>query len=251
MDARRDLVWQDAGVVRTFLSGVRGAIPLASEQIEAMLRVVEAGDGPVGNVLDLGAGDGPLAAALVSRYPAARVTLVDFSEPMLAEAKRRFAGSATDARFVVADFAEPSWVEAVADVAPFDVVVSGYAVHHRPDERKRTLYREIFGLLRPGGVFVNVEHVASPSERLAAAFDESMVDALFAFAERTGSGNDRARVAEEYHGRPDKAANLLAPVEPQCGWLREAGFEDVDCFCKWFELATFGGRRPEEPGGLG
>ena len=44
--------------------------------------------------------------------------------------------------------------------------------------------------------------------------------------------------------RDDKEANILAPVEVQCEWLRECGFEDVDCFFKFFELAVFGGRPP-------
>jgi hypothetical protein len=44
--------------------------------------------------------------------------------------------------------------------------------------------------------------------------------------------------------RPDKAANILAPVEAQCDWLREIGYEDVDCYFKVLELAVFGGRRP-------
>jgi len=44
--------------------------------------------------------------------------------------------------------------------------------------------------------------------------------------------------------RPDKAANILAPVETQCRWLRRIGFVEVDCYFKHFELAVFGGRRP-------
>jgi hypothetical protein len=36
----------------------------------------------------------------------------------------------------------------------------------------------------------------------------------------------------------------LALVDVQCGWLREIGFQDVDCFFKVFELALLGGRKP-------
>ena len=42
--------------------------------------------------------------------------------------------------------------------------------------------------------------------------------------------------------------NILAPVELQCEWLRRIGFEDVDCYFKIFELAVFGGRRPQQSG---
>ena len=50
-------------------------------------------------------------------------------------------------------------------------------------------------------------------------------------------------VRTEYVSRPDRADNILALVEDQCGWLRDIGFLDVVCFWKYFELAVFGGRR--------
>ena len=37
---------------------------------------------------------------------------------------------------------------------------------------------------------------------------------------------------------------LLDPVEAQVGWLREIGFEQADCYLKWWELAVFGGVKP-------
>jgi len=38
--------------------------------------------------------------------------------------------------------------------------------------------------------------------------------------------------------RPGRAANILASVEEQCRWLRDIGFQDVDCFWKYFELGN-------------
>ena len=58
------------------------------------------------------------------------------------------------------------------------------------------------------------------------------------------TGRDKTEVQREYHGRPDKADNILEPVEAQVGWLREIGFEQADCHFKWLELAVFGGVRP-------
>ena len=49
--------------------------------------------------------------------------------------------------------------------------------------------------------------------------------------------------AEAYYNRPDKKENILTPVDIQCQWLRDIGFQDVDCFLKIFELALFGGRK--------
>jgi tRNA (cmo5U34)-methyltransferase len=167
---------------------------------------------------------------------------------MMRAARERLGSRVPAPHFVVADLAAPEWTHAVAGRAPFDVVVSGYAIHHLSDRRKRELYGEIFGLLVPGGMFVNVEHVASRSPWIEGISDTLMIDSLYAFHhQQQGSDKTRAQVADEFVHRPDKAANILAPVETQCEWLRDCGFVDVDCYFKAFELAVFGGRRPSSP----
>jgi tRNA (cmo5U34)-methyltransferase len=243
---RHDEVWKNAALVRTFLDGIRGGIPFAAEQIEVMLRLIAARGAPVERVADLGCGSGVLARSILLKYPQAQTVLVDFSEPMLDAARAQLGSHVPPPRFVVADLATPAWAGQVSDRAPFDVVASGYAIHHLPDQRKRALYGEIFGLLAPGGMFVNLEHVASPTAWIETLSDDLIIDSLYAFHRARGSGQTRAQVADEFVHRPDKGANILAPVDAQCAWLRACGFVDVDCYFKAFELAVFGGRRPRE-----
>jgi cyclopropane fatty-acyl-phospholipid synthase-like methyltransferase len=241
---RHDTVWQDAELVRIFLQGIRGGIPFEAAQFEILLRVLDARDEPVQRLLDLGCGAGALARTVLARYPDARATLVDFSEPMLAAARTHLEERAPPVHFVTADLADPGWRAHIAGDAPFDTVVSGYAIHHLPDPRKRALYGEIFALLAPGGMFVNVEHVASRSPWVEHISDDLIIDSLTNFQRANGAARTRAEVASEFVHRPDKAANILTPVEVQCDWLRRCGFTDVDCFFKALELAVFGGRKP-------
>jgi ubiquinone/menaquinone biosynthesis C-methylase UbiE len=244
VSAQPNEVWKNEWLVKRFLDGVRGGIPYANDQIEVMLRLIAASERPIERFLDLGSGSGLLAIAILAQYPNARASLVDFSEPMMDAARDLLEADISLPRFILADLADPAWVERVVHDAPYDAVVSGFAIHHLPHERKRELYREIHGLLAPGAMFINVEHVASPTQWLEQQFDASVIDSLSSYQSQTGMGRTKAQIAHEYHEREDKSANILAPVEEQCQWLVDAGFADVDCFFKYFELAVFGGRRP-------
>jgi ubiquinone/menaquinone biosynthesis C-methylase UbiE len=239
-NGRTDQVWKTASVAAAYLDGIRGAFPLAIEQIEVMLRLIAGCGRPIRRVLDLGCGDGILAAAIVQRLPQVEAVLADFSEPMLEAARKRFSSAGTPVHFVLADYGVPSWTSSVAEWSPYDAIVSGFSIHHQPDDRKLAVYREIFGLLNSGGLFVNLEHVSSPTEWTRWLQDETFIDSLH----RYRPDQSREDVARGYHDRPDKDANILAPVERQCAWLRDIGFTDADCYLKLFEVAAFGGRRP-------
>jgi tRNA (cmo5U34)-methyltransferase len=229
--------WQDPAVARKFLDERRAAIPFGPEQVAVMLRLVRHFRPEPRHILDLGCGDGFLARALFAQYPEATAVLIDHSEPMLERASHAMAKSADQCKIVHGDLRVP--LRQFADGAEADVIVSGFAIHHLPDERKRSLYGEIFELLATGGLFVNIEHVASVSDEVEALYDAAYIDYI---SSRTGE--NRALVEAEYCGRPDKADNILERVEVQVEWLRKIGFLHADCYFKWLELAVFGGVKP-------
>jgi tRNA (cmo5U34)-methyltransferase len=167
-------------------------------------------------ILDLGTGDGRLLALLkIDRSKMSGVGL-DFSEPMLEAARERFAGDRR-IELVRHDLAEP-----LPALGRFDAVVSSFAIHHLEHERKRALYGEVFDLLEAGGVFANLEHVASPTHRLHLAFFAAIGEPL----------------------DDEDPSDRLLDVETQLGWLRELGFDDVDCYWKWLEMALLVGVKP-------
>ena len=163
-----------------------------------MVRVIAGAGRPVRRVLDVGCGSGVVTAAILARFPGALAVLVDFSVPMLEAARAALAQGEPAPRFVVGDLAEPTWLDAVRAEAPFDAIASSYAIHHLTDVRKRALYIELYGLLAPGGVFVNVEHVASTGAWGEALSDAVMVDSLHAHESARGGTANRAEVAARF-----------------------------------------------------
>lgn len=137
------------------------ALPHRTEGEAVLLDHVPAG---ARRIPDLGTGDGRLIALLRINRPACHFVGVDVSEPMLAAATERLAGDA-QVELLNHDLASP-----LPELGSFDAIVSCFAIHHLENERKRSLYEEVYELLESGGVFTNLEHVASPTDRLHEAF---------------------------------------------------------------------------------
>jgi len=234
-------VWKDRTVAAAFLNERALIIPDRPRQLEVMLRVAYMTSRPIRTILDMGCGDALLLAAFLEAFPDASGTAVDFSPHMLEQARTRLLPFGNRAAIVETDLAAAEWQYRID--GPFDLVISGFAIHHLPDTRKRALYGEVYGLLAEGGVFINAEHVASATPRIEQLFVDAMADHLYQRRRDAGESVTPQQAKRDLMERPDRAANILALVEVQCGWLRELGFTNVDCFWKYFELAIFGGTR--------
>ena len=239
-----DHAWHTEETARRFLEDVRGGIPLGAEQISVLLRVVHAAKPQIENVLDLGCGDGILGRAVLAEHPNADVVFLDLSQTMIDAAKKAVAAEGKQAKFVVQDLGANVWQDSVQRDAPFDLILSGLAIHHLPNPRKRELYQEIFGLLKPRGLFLNLEHVASKSDWAREAANNLFIDSVWSYHKQRGGDKSRDEVAQQFQHRHDRHTNMVVPVDLQCRWLEEIGFVDVDCFFKLLETTLFGGKKP-------
>jgi tRNA (cmo5U34)-methyltransferase len=210
-------LWNSEQHAREYL-GRADTIPHRAEGEATLLEFIPA---DVRRVLDLGSGGGRLLALMKRNRPNAALVGLDFSPTML-DTLRSLFGSESGVTIVAHDFATE-----LPAMGQFDAVVSSFAIHHVPHERKRALYQEIFAALAPSGVFCNLEHVASPSPELHAAFLRAMPR------------------------KEEDPSNKLLDLETQLAWLREIGFMDVDCHWKWRELALFAGVKPASSTGRG
>ncbi len=109
--------------------------------------------------LDLASGPGSISQRLLDRFPAARAIAVDMDPVMLALGRGALGTVGGRLRWVEADLASPDWLETLGETQ-VDAVLSSTAMHWLPPEPLTRVYRELGHLLRPGGLFLNADHMA-------------------------------------------------------------------------------------------
>jgi len=204
----KSATWSDPDRVDRYLNRI-GGVPARTAGEEVLVSVLP--DSPR-SVLDLGCGDGRLAALVLEHRPCVEsVVAIDSSPAMLERARDRFRD---DHRV---DVRQWNLDDPLTSLGSFDVVVGGFSIHHVEDRRKQELFGEVAGQLTGDGVFANLEVVASATPELHRQF----LDLI---------------------GRPDDdPEDRLAPVEAQLRWMREAGLSQVDCLWRWRGFALLVG----------
>jgi tRNA (cmo5U34)-methyltransferase len=207
--------WQSAAHALAYLARA-DKLPHRTEGEKALLDLIPKN---IKRILDLGTGNGRLLALLKLNNPDAEGVALDFSDPMLEQAQKRFAND-PKIQIIKHDLSTPL----PSNLGCFDAVISSLAIHHITHKRKKQLYSEAFNLLNLNGVFCNLEHVSSPTERLHQRFLEAIGQAP----------------------KTEDPSNKLLDVQTQLQWLQEIGFTDVDCHWKWLEVALLAGTKPAQ-----
>ncbi len=214
-----------------------------------MLDVVAAlGTRPL-RAIDLASGPGSLSQRLLTRFPRARCVAVDFDPVLLEIGRHALARFSRRLRWVEADLRQPTWVDALQS-GPFDAILSTTALHWLTAPDLARLYRQLRGLLRKGGVFMNGDHMAfDPAQPVLRSLAETVNERRERAGFRDRSVEDwrswwhrlekveslsplfaerRRRTLEAHHG---DGAFLARFHEAR---LREAGFREVGIV--WQEL---------------
>ena len=192
---------------------------------------------PGDRILDLGAGTGAASRVVLDRFPRASAVLADFSPQMMAQGASDLAPYAGRYTYVELDLSRSgAWPARLSD--PVDAVISSLSVHHLNDTRKRELFGEILAHLAPGGWYLNYDPVAPPhpvvEEAWLRAGDRRDPEAAHKRAHRTS----------EEQFRYENHVRYMIPLEPQLGFLHDAGFEGIDVYWKELDYVIYGGRRP-------
>lgn len=235
-------IWQKPEVVKNFASR-RENMPGVQMEIEVVQKLVKRIKSRSPRVLDVGCGLGFWLKQVVAVRPQAICVGQDGSAAMLASAKENFDAMGVKATWCESDFNNADWVKSLP-AGKFDIIVSGLAIHHSQDVDKKRIYGQIFDLLAPGGLFVNVEHVAS-----ATSFGESLFDWAWAqydhsLRQAKGEMVDVQTVFAERVNSDRKKVDKLTRPGVQLDWFREIGFADADCYGQYLQVAVLAGFKP-------
>ncbi len=194
---------------------IRRFIPYYDDMIATGVELLMALAPSDGHVLDLGGGTGALSSAALEALPNVRVTVLDVDPDMLGEAQRRLAGFADRVAFHAGSFLDP--------LPSADAAVASLALHHVHDLGAKTaLYRAIRDTLSPGGVLLNLDAAVTEDARLGALVFDRMAARMA----------DHGITNVEAHGHFAAWADedRYFPLDAELNALRDAGFDEVECF---------------------
>ena len=186
--------------------------------------------------LDLGAGTGAASAAILELYPRSTAILTDFSAQMMAEGERQLQRFAGRFRYVEFDMSTSGWPVAIP--ATLEAVVTSMCIHHLPDDRKQSLFAEIFEHLSPGGWYVNYDPVSSADPLVEATWQRVSDHA------DPEAGAKRLHRTPQEQSRHENHVRYVIPLARQLDYLRAAGFQGVDVYWKHLENVVYAGCRP-------
>ena len=124
---------------------------LRVEMQDALVAVVPFAAVDAFKVVELGAGEGRLTDALLSRFSRATVIALDGAESMRQEAARRLARFGDRARLRPFELATLDWWDVMFGT---DLVVSSMCLHQLSDAKKQYLYKAAADRLSPRGAFL-------------------------------------------------------------------------------------------------
>ena len=237
-----DWTEEDSALYRE-LSAV--AVPRREEQLAALIALLPFGRDEEFRVVELGCGEGVLAAAVLDAYPHASVLALDGSASMLGETSARLERFGERARLGEFDLGASHWRSRMAGA---DAVVSSLAIHHLSGDGKRRLFEDVSRETTDRSALLIVD-VIEPSKAEAWGYYADVYDmaAERRSREQTGSEELYQRLVEEEWNffRFPEPGEMPSPLFDQLAWLREAGFASADCFWLLAGHAVYGGYKKE------
>jgi tRNA (cmo5U34)-methyltransferase len=227
------------------------AVPARAEQIATLLTLLPFKQDQAFRAVEAGCGEGILSYALLDCFSQVQIMALDGSAEMRRQAAARLEPFGPRSRIESFDLHETNWFRHLQDV---DCIVSSLCLHHLDAQQKQRLFSASFERLAGGGgLFIAdlVEPQRSEARELFAATWDRLAEAQS--QAETGSPQlfEKFLEAEWNYYRYGDPIDQPSPLVDQLIWLKEAGFQGVDCFWLQAGHAIYGGYKlgPARPGG--
>jgi tRNA (cmo5U34)-methyltransferase len=240
--------WQESDSAH-FIDLGRIYTPRRDELRDAFLDLIPAETDDAFAGVEIGTGQGWLTAAILERFPAARMIGLDGSETMLRATAATLAPY--PGRFELRSFRleDEGWVAALPD--GLRCIVSSLVIHHLHGPEKAKLFQALYGKLTPSGALL-IADVMEPTSEWGRRHMANAWNAEVEYQSVEYGGDRRAFnqfVADKWNfyefGIEEDDIDHPSPLPEQLGWLTEAGFTGVDSFWVRAGHALFGGYKPQ------
>jgi len=225
-ETKEDFTFNDQ-VAEVFDDMVDRSVPLYSTVIDAIAQLLDQKDQDNLTVYDLGCSTGTTLLELSRRlhHKSLQLIGIDNAPAMLARAKAKAAMfSRTDCI---------SFQEGDINCCPLpdaDVILCNYTLQFTRPVVRQTLVQRLFQALPENGLLIVSEKVLAGS-----SFNRRFIDIYHDFKRQQGYSE------LEIAAKREALENVLVPftVEENIALLQQAGFSEVEIFCKWFNFASF------------
>ena len=222
------------------------AAPMREQQIATLCALIPAQADETFTAVELGAGGGLLARAVLDAYPNCHYHALDGSETMRAELREKLAPYGDRVTIGAFELAESAWREALP--SPLRCVLSSLVVHHLTHEGKQQMFADVVQRLEPGGALLLADLVAPATDRVRLLFADQWNTAAQVQSQVLAGDLSLYEQFQEaewnyYELTEEDPIDHPSPLADQLQWLRAAGFSVADCFWMLAGHAIYGGFR--------
>jgi SAM-dependent methyltransferase len=222
------------------------AVPMREQQIATLCALIPAERDETFTAVELGAGGGLLAHAVLDAFPNCHYRALDGSEAMRERLRETLAPYGERVTVGAFELADNAWREALP--SPLRCVISSLVVHHLTHEGKRQMFADVARRLEPGGALLLADLIEPANDRARRLF-AAQWDAAAQMQSLALAGNlslyQQFRDAEwnYYEMTEEDPIDHPSSLSDQLAWLRDAGFSVADCFWMLAGHAIYGGFR--------
>ena len=222
------------------------AVPMREQQIATLVSLIPAERDETFTAVELGAGGGLLAQAMLEAFPNCHYYALDGSETMRERLHEMLAPYGDRVTISAFELADNAWREALP--SPLRCVLSSLVVHHLTHEGKRQMFSDVARRLEPGGALLLADLVAPATDRVRLLFADQWNTAAQVQSQVLAGDLSLYQQFQDaewnyYELTEEDPIDHPSPLADQLQWLRAAGFAVADCFWMLAGHAIYGGYR--------